>query len=446
MARVTKSLFEGGVSSKLWLDRRDFYPEPDTVAELYSDITPFTTVMYQLEVKTTKDPLYKLFEHETTAIKREFSISTASETINSSGAESNALTITGTPIGLPASIDASWEGLICEVYNSGKSTLKGQVMISNATSSSTFKCKEMAGVSSITTAASDVFVVLYRARGEGSVAHEGTNDELSTVWNSVGFFSDSAEITKDLDMEGYLRGYSKEMARLREEMFKRYKISKEEAFLKSVSTVGTNLDGSGTFSEASLRTLTDSAGNAGVVRTTYGYIPILRRWGTVWTNNTDTPDANIFRMPEASFDFPTLTNTSEIIFDKRESQEAFGFCGRTVMSIVSIQAASSDKKFGWLGKVELGDQKWNTLGFVVRELQTPHGIIYLTPTKSLRGTYAKTMVIPNLDRIGIMERRADFYRNDVKTDNDYEGVKDIMKGQQGLRFNLLKTQHMYEFQ
>jgi len=445
MARVTKTLFDNGVASKLWLDRRDFYPEPDTVAELYSDITPFSTVMYQLEVKQTKDPLYKLFEHESRFAKREFVISTASETINSSGAESNALTVTGTPVGLPASVDSSWEGLVCEVYDTTRATLKGQVMITNATSTSTLKVKEMAGVTSITTAASDVFVVLYRARGEGSVAHEGSNDELSTIWNSVGFFSDSAEVTKDMDVEGYLRGYSNEMARLREEMFKNYKVSKEEAFLKSVSTVGTNLDGSGTFSEASLRTLTDSAGNSGVVRTTYGYIPILRRWGTEYTSVADTPDANIFKMSETAFDFSTLTDTTEVIFDKRDSMEAFGFCGRSVMSIVTKQAASTDKKFGWLGKVELGDQKWNTLGFAVREMQTPHGIIYLTPTKSLRGTYAKVMVIPNLDYVGIMERRADQYRNDVKVDNDYEGVKDIIKGQQGLYFKLLKTQHMYEF-
>jgi len=445
MARVTKTLFDGGVASKLWLDRRDFYPSPDEVAELYSDITPFTTVMYQLEVKNTKDPLYKMFEHETRAIKREFVISTASETLNSNGSESNALTVTGTPVGMSSTVDSSWLGWVCEVYDSTRATLKGQVMISAVASTTTFKCKEMAGVTSITTAANDVFIPIFRVRAEGSVAHEGANDELSVVWNSVGFLSDSCEVTKDMDVEGYLRGYSNEMARLREEMFKGYKIMTEEALLKSVSTVGTNLDNSGTFSEASLRTLTDEAGNAGFIRTTYGYIPILRRWGTQWINNNDTPDANIFKMPEASFDFPTLTDTSEIIFDKRDSSEAFGFCGRTVMSIVTKQAANTDKKFGWLGKVELGDQKWNTLGFVVREMQTPHGIIYLTPTKSLRGTYAKTMAIPNLDFVGIMERRADQYRNDIKQDNDYEGVKDIIKGQKGLYFKLLKTQHMYEF-
>jgi len=318
-------------------------------------------------------------------------------------------------------------------------------MISDAASSSTIKVKEMQGTTSITTAAGDIFTVLYRARGEGSVAHEASNDELSTVWNSVGFFSDSAEVTKDMDMEGYLRGYSNEMARLREEMFKNYKASMEEALLKSVSTVGTNLDGSGTFSEASLRTLADAAGNSGVVRTTYGYIPILTRWGTTWVDNSSTPDANIFKMSETAFDFPTLTDTTEIIFDKRDSQEAFGFCGRSVMSLVTKQAASTDKKFGWLGKVEMGDQKWNTLGFIVREMQTPHGIIYLTPTKSFRGDYAKKMIIPNLQHIGVMERRADQYRNDVKTDNDYEGVKDIIKGQKGLWFRLLKTHHMYDF-
>ena len=447
MAVVSKSLFDGGVASKLWLDRRDFYPDPNEVAELYSDITPFTTVMYQLEMKTTNDPLYKIFEHESRFIKRQFVTSTGSETLNSNGTESNALTLSGTPVGLNSTIDATYEGLVCEVWDSTETTLKGQVMVTDATSSSTFKVKEMGGSSSITTASGDIFKVLFRARGEGSVAHEGSNDEIKTVWNSIGFFSDSCEVTKDMDVEAYLRGISNEMARLREEMFKNYKVSKEEAFLKSISTVRTNLTSadSSYFTEANLRTLADSTGTSGVVRTTYGYIPILNNLGTVYVDNDTTPDANVFNVAGSAFDFNYLTDSSEIIFDKRDSMEAFGFCGRPVMSIITKNAASTDKKFGWLGKVELGDQVWNTLGFHVRELQTPHGVIYLTPTKSLRDQYKKTMIIPNLDHIGIMERRADEYRNDIKKDNDYEGVKDVIKGQQGLWMRLLKTHHMFNF-
>jgi hypothetical protein len=444
---VTKSLFDGGVASKLWLDRRDFYPDPNEVAELYSDITPFSTVMYQLETKSTKDPLYKIFEHESRFIKRQFVTSTGSETLNSSGAESNALTLSGTPVGLAATIDDSYEGLVCEVWDTTETTLKGQVMVTDAASSSTFKVKEMGGASSITTAAGDIFKVIYRARGEGSVAHEGSNDEIRTVWNSIGFFSDSCSVTKDMDVEAYLRGESNEMARLREEMLKNYKVFKEEAFLKSVSTVRTNLTSADTsyFTEANLRTLSDSEGTSGVVRTTYGFIPILTNLGTVYVDNDSTPDANVFNVSGSAFDFTYLTNSTEIIFDKRDSMEAFGFCGRPVMSIITVNAANSDKKFGWLGKVELGDQTWNKLGFFVRELQTPHGVIYLTPTKSLRDQYKKTMIIPNLDHIGIMERRADEYRNDVKKDNDYEGVKDVIKGQQGLWMRLLKTHHMFNF-
>lgn len=61
---AAKTIFDGGVTSKLWLDRREFYPDPHKVAEMWTDMSPFKTVMMKLGVKKVGDPVYKLFEHE----------------------------------------------------------------------------------------------------------------------------------------------------------------------------------------------------------------------------------------------------------------------------------------------------------------------------------------------------------------------------------------------
>jgi len=38
--------------------------------------------------------------------------------------------------------------------------------------------------------------------------------------------------------------------------------------------------------------------------------------------------------------------------------------------------------------------------------------------------------------------KPDEYKNNVKTDNDYDGVKDTIKSKKGLWMQLLKRQHM----
>lgn len=57
---AAKSLFDGGVSAKLFLDQRQFYPEPNKVAEMYTDVTPFKTFLMKLGSKPVDDVLYKM--------------------------------------------------------------------------------------------------------------------------------------------------------------------------------------------------------------------------------------------------------------------------------------------------------------------------------------------------------------------------------------------------
>jgi len=438
---AVKELFNGGVTSKLWLDRRQFYITPNEYAELWSNMTPFYTVMSQLPIKQVDDPVYKMFEHESTAVKREFTVSTAL-TIAADGTESNALTV-GTITGLPSTITTGWKGLICEIWDSAKATKRGVVILTDATSTTTFKCKTTKATA-ITTVSGDYFIVISRGRGEGSVAHDAVSDELSVCWNSTMFHSDSCEVTGDLFTADTLKGYSNEFYRLREEMLKRYKVDKERILMSSNSTLGTNFDGSGTFSEASLRTITDSASVSGAVRTTYGYIPILEDYGTIYSGvGTCSEDTNIFKTP--NMDYATFTQYCEYIFDKRDDDTIMGFSGRGAITKLHQQVVSDDKKFGWKGKIQVGDERMNTLGFSMRRLETPHGIIELVPTKSLRNQYNNWVLLPDLNNIGIAQFKADEYKNDVKKDNDYDGIKDVINGKYGLWMQLLKRHHALVF-
>lgn len=437
-----KTLFDGGVNSKLWLDRRNFYPDPQKVAELYSDINPFKTVMTKLGIKKVPDPVYKLFEHESTFVKRQFT-SGSTETIPTNGTESNAITV-GSIVGLPSEVNSAWRGLVFEVWDSTLTTKRGVCFLSSEPSTTTAKFKNLSTSSAISVVSGDIFIQRGgRIRGEGSVAPEAESDELKVVWNSVAYLSDSCEITGALYKAAKLRGYSDEFARLRQEMLKRFSTYEEDAYLLQVSPLGTNFNGSDTFSEANLRTLADATGNSGVVRTTNGYIPILENYGTTWTGTgAINEDTNTFKIAPASFDYAKLVEISEVIFDKRESDQAFAFSGRGAITKIHQKVSDSKDKYNWVGKVQVGDTKISKLGFSLQEFETPHGILYIVPTKTLRNQYKNYIAIPDLDNAGIAEFSPVEYKNNIKTDNGYDGVKDSIEAMRGLWLTLLKRHHL----
>jgi hypothetical protein len=437
---AAKTLFDGGATSKLFLDRRVFYPEPNKVAELWTDITPFKTFVTKMGVKKLSESAYKMFEHESGFVKREFTTTTAL-TIAADGTESEALTISG-QVGISTTVDGAYLGLVFEIWDSTKREKRGVIFVTTA--STTIKCKTMKATA-ITTVSGDYFIATGgRVRGEGSVAWAGEHDELSVRWNQTAFLSDSCEITGDLYHTDKIRGYSNEFARLREEMMKRYSTGTEQTLLTSVSTVGTNFNSSDTFSEASLRTISDPNSSSGAVRTTYGYIPILEDYGTTYTGTGAVdPDTNTFKIPTATLDYSTLIKYFEVIFDKRESDEAFAFIGRGALTKIAQKIASDTDKFNWKGKVTMGTAKTNlTFGFKQIEFQTPHGVLYLVPTRSLRNQYNNYMIIPDYQNIGVAQFTADEYGNNVKTDDDYDGIKDTIKSRKGLWMQLLKRHHM----
>lgn len=432
---AAKTLFEGAATSVLWTDRRKFYLKPQSYAALWRDPAPFMFMLEQLPGMTHDDPLFKLFEEESPWVDQYFRVNGSAVTITaSSSPESDAITVDGIT-GWNSTVDESFEGLECEVWDSTLTTNKGVVVITDAASSTTIKCKNLTGTD-ITTADDDYFFIVSTVRGEGTTAGEAWADELKTVWNSTQFFELPVEITGRL-YRASLRGASSELARLRDQKIKNMQILKENAFLKGYSKVGTNLDHAGTdsFSEASLATETAS-GNSRKLRTTYGLIPAINNYGV---SSTTSDYQNIFSVAEASYNINDMYDDSEKWFQFEDSNVRLAFSGWQAITFWAKKA--HDKYFSNEG-IKFYPNETNKIGLRVSILVTPHGELQLVKTKALRGPYSKHMVIPSLMDLQKVTYEESRYKTNIKTDDDYDGVKDVITEDSGLGINLIKKHHL----
>ena len=108
-----KNLSGSGV---LYTDRRDFYISPQVVKELWTDVTPFTTVVANQEQRTPNDPTFKMFEHRNPWNKQEFQANSDPASLAAGDSESAATDVDNI-VGLASSVDASYVGLECEVWD-----------------------------------------------------------------------------------------------------------------------------------------------------------------------------------------------------------------------------------------------------------------------------------------------------------------------------------------
>lgn len=439
-----KILYEGGASGVLFQDRRSLYLDPKIVYSFYKDETPFLTLLSKLQTKKVDDRLFKLFEDRPTFPKQQFTVNVASDvTVPANGSESDVIGVEN-QINLPSVVSAAYKGLEIEIWNSTLTTKKGVVVITDTPSESSIKVKSAKNVQ-VTVSNGDIGIVIGSVRGEVSVAPDGWSDELRTVWNSTQFFSTAVEISKKLKKAAEAAGFkgSPELARLRLKKLQEFKMQIQNAFLRGVSTVGTNMNGSDTFHENNLRTITDKKGNTSHFYTTYGYIPILEDYGITWNGSGSIdPNTNIFKIPNASLNYAKMTEICEVIFDKRTSDQAVAFVGSGVISILAEKAVDNSK-FGFQGKMQLGDEKISQLGFRFRELITGHGSLYLVATKALNQTpYRNSMLIPSVENMGIAEFEPFEYKTNVQVDDDYSAQKDVYNYDAGIWMTLLETHHM----
>lgn len=430
MAVTEKKL---GASGVLYTDRRDFYVDPQVTKELWTDVAPFTTLISNQETRDVPDPIFKMFEHRNPWVKQEFAINKGTPgTIPNSDVGLGSLPIDGI-VGLASTADSSYIGLQVEVWNSAKTTKKGTAVISAVTSGS-LTMKSTKGAT-IVLADNDVCMVIGNARGEGSSSPEAWADELSVVWNSCQIFKTPLQVTGTLEA-AVLRGESNELARLRRMKAQEHKIQKEKAFLFGTRVDGTNLSGSSDSFADSGRT--DADGN--LIRSTYGIIPAIDDYGT-----SSGDDQNIFAIAEDAYTYANFVDDMEKVFQYvPESGSKRAFVGAGALGYWSKLQTGNNLagQSGWT--VNIGDMKRDSLGFNYRTLETPHGMLQLIPTPSLRGPYNKYMVVVSDDNLFHAQYRPMVYQANIKTDNAFDGVKDQYMSDEGVGIQLIESHKLFK--
>ena len=443
-------------SGVLYTDRRNFYIDPQVVKELWTDVTPFTTVIANKETRSVPDPIFKMFEHRQPWVEQSFFAAADPGGSVAEGTEGSAFAVDNVK-GLNSDCDASWLGLECTVWNEDKDTNKGVVLITTIGSTSSVEVTSIGAAIDI--ADNDVFIVTGNAHGEGGYSPEAWADELKVVYNSCQIFKNPLEITGTL-LEASLRGDSSELARLRMQKSQEHKIQKERAFLFGRRIGGTGLGESAfadgligadvdeTFADGgingpALGTLATPAGSgAGKVRTTYGVLPAIEAYG----NSTSTHDnQNIFTASEATYTYNQFVDDMEKIFQYvPTSGVKKAFCGAGALGYWSKLSGATGMagNAGWT--VNLGDMKRDSLGFNYRVLETPHGLLQLVPTPALRGPWNKMMLVVDDDNLFHSQYRSPMYQTNIKTDNAFDGVKDQYFSDEGIGITNINSHSLFK--
>ena len=426
-----------GASGVLYDDRRDFYIRPNVVKELWTDVTPFTTVISnQATVSGMADPQFKMFEHRNPWQKQYAQAAAAadSQAFAADNAEDDLEVKASSIVGMEGegtnTTYNSHIGLSIEVWNSAKTSKKGVLLITDI-GTNKWVCKNM-GDATVTTATDDYLIVVGNAYGEGTVAGTAWSDELAVVYNQCQIFKTPLQITGTL-LQAALRGESSELARLRDQKSQEHKIQKERAFLFGRSPI--NL--SAGFDDTSL---TDTNGNT--VRSTMGIIPAIEKHGD---SDATSADQNDFTISEASYSYGDFVDDMEKVFQYVPEQGLKrAFCGPGALSYWSKMAGSSGMagNSGWT--VNLGDMKRDRLGFNYRVLETPHGALQLIPTPVLRDAYNKYMLVVSDENLFHAQYRAPKFQANILTDDAYDGVKDQYFSDEGIGVTLIESHKLFE--
>lgn len=432
----------------LFTERRDFYLRPNVVKELWTDITPFTTILANKGEVKVSDTDYKLFEHRSGFIHQELMLNDATPAVwtdvgGVGGPGSTTTQIVDGIVGLSGAIDSYMLGLEVEIFAdaAGKAnyaTHKGVAVITAVDAGAgTITLKALGNPYAADNLCTvplddDHFYVIGNIQGVGTEAPEAYSDELEVVFNSPQIFKTAVEVDGDL-YEAALRGYSNELARLRLEKNKEHKLQIERALLFGVRMGGTGLVGGDSHQYGHT---TNAAGKS--LRSTMGVISAINRYGTASGDkqNKFTVDGN--------YAFSNFVDDCEKVFQYiPTSGEKIAFCGPTALSYWSKvdAAAGFATKSGF--SVQLARMERDSMGYNFRRLETPHGVIRLVPAPVLRGPYARTMVVVDQDDLDLTMYRADKFQANIKTENAYDGVKDNYFSDKGVAMTMIEKHSVW---
>ncbi len=419
MAYGQKSALNSGV---LYEDRRNLYLNPHVTKELYPSATPFTTLIQNMSMVKSPDPDFKMFEHEASWVNMKFQQNGSVTSAVTVGTETADITIDGVT-GQP------YLGLKVDVYADAGSgvpgTYKGQCIVTTMTSASVLQVTPIYKLATPSFANNDIFVAVGQVSGEGTGAPEATSDELTIAWNSCEIMKTPVEITGTLH-EMALRGYSSELARLRDDKEKQHKVLKEKSFLLGRRKTANNL-----YTEAPAH-LPVSATNSNLLRTTHGVIPFIY---------DNSPAANKIAVTMSTYTYDSFVDDMQIQFlYSNDMAIKYAITGDTALGYWSKIESS-----GFLGNagvtINMSPEE-TKFGFNVRNLRTPSGLLRLTRSplmsQGMAGIYSGYMVIIDPENVQHVTYRPSKYETSIQ-DNDLDGQKDQYFSDEGLGATLPKT-------
>lgn len=403
-------------SGVLYTDRRTFYPEPNRVHRLWGGLNPFNTIIEKLNTFQVPDVDFRTFEYKGNQHNPVFT-SAAGFTMTAAGTESAAITVTssGTSPAL---------GLIVDVYKSD-GTYMGQGVITTRTSTTVFEITPTYTASAAATGTSTTLEVVGHAAEEGSESPEAWSQELTMAYNSCATLRTPLELTGTL-MEATLRGQS-ERERLRFEKGREHQQLRENAFLFSRRKSDNNV-----YTEDANHI---TGAGSKQIRTTHGFIPMV---------SDNAPD-NIHTIVKANHQWKDWVALQKLIWKySNAGMTKMAGCGDDFLAWLHQFAAEpgSDTKI----QLQLDVQTSQSMGFKVWSVMTGFGDLSVfrvpTLTNASGGRYSGYALIFDPEEIGKAQYRPSRYFTNIKTDNNYDGIKDEYFSDEGLYMNLPERHHI----
>lgn len=441
---IEKNIYPGGSSSSImYTERVDLYIDPQIVKKRYPNVTPFLTAVSNFQTRSDlKGPQFKMFEHKSDWVRQYFRITTGATIAADDGADSVTISPTGA-VGLPSTFNSGMLNLKIAIHANvdGKpgNAAHGVGVITTYTNATTVSIKNLTDAQFVI-ANGDWAEVIGTGFGEGSEAANPQTNEIKVVWNQCGIHKTAFQLTETI-MRAILRGDAKEYDRLKLEFSQMHQVQKERDMLFSRSNIGTNLTTGDTFSDGGV---TDAAGNA--LRSTSGAFASVLNLGD---SSSTSDDQNIFPVVTADYDFNSLIDDAEKIFDESPDGTLPMFVGNKFLSYVNKIAGSSGAgltgQSGWTVNFPKLNQRASRLGFNISEWETGHGIFQFirTPsfTKSPYTGYGFAVDPRNIFHAIYREPK---YMQNIKTDNAPDYQKNQFMSDEGIGLtNLYNHNIMY---
>jgi len=451
-----KHTYSDSASGVLYTDRRQFYLN-NKVAELYPEATPFLAFVNKLKVENKPDdPEFKMFTHESQWVDMDFY---SAEAINWDASSWDG-TYDDWSIDNGAGVGVGFlqKGDIIEIKaasagtrntgNGGSGSVAANQVIARCVITDMYTvasgvCTAISvenlsytGADTYDVADNDLVRVISSAATEGSTSTDGWNDELSVVWNQTQIIKSPYKVSNTIKA-AVLRGYPDELMRLRSEHGKFHNVKINNAFLRGYAMKPGSLSTRATAFSAFTDPNSDTNASGEQIRATWGIIPLLETYGTA--------NEQVFSRQWASYDVDAFIDdmTARQKYFNSDKVVEYAFAGRKFMAELSKTGPNSFMARSG-GSFELLKPRDTAIGFQIRTLVHPFGMIHIALDPSLRDDpYTNMMVIVNPEDIGRVIYRPDEFQAGIQA-NDADHIKEQYLSDTGLVVSQVKKHALFK--